>query len=276
MLIAGRDIASLARQEGAAAAPPDRHRLPGLQASAEPERLRQRRLRPAGDRRLALGDPPQGARRAPPRRPRRQGKNFPDQLSGGEQQRLSVARAFVNHPPLLLADEPTGNLDPNTSIGIMQVLYRINRTGTTVVVVTHDREMVDKMRRRVIALERAASSATRPPAPTPPTTSRPASSPCGCARRWASRARGPATRRRRWGESSSSSARGLGRSAAVRPEPRGDRHGLHHRAAARCPDPGPADDQRQDERGPQPGRPARLPNDEYNAASRRRRSRSTP
>jgi cell division transport system ATP-binding protein len=80
-------------------------------------------------------------------------KNYPDQLSGGEQQRLSVARAFVNHPPLLLADEPTGNLDPNTSIGIMQVLYRINRTGTTVVVVTHDREMVDKMRRRVIALD---------------------------------------------------------------------------------------------------------------------------
>jgi cell division transport system ATP-binding protein len=80
-------------------------------------------------------------------------KSFPDQLSGGEQQRLSVARAFVNHPPLLLADEPTGNLDPNTSIGIMQVLYRINRTGTTVVVVTHDREMVDKMRRRVIALQ---------------------------------------------------------------------------------------------------------------------------
>src|ERR671919_705238 len=80
-------------------------------------------------------------------------KSLPDQLSGGEQQRLSVARAFVNHPPLLLADEPTGNLDPNTSIGIMQVLYRINKTGTTVVVVTHDREMVDKMRRRVIALE---------------------------------------------------------------------------------------------------------------------------
>jgi cell division transport system ATP-binding protein len=79
--------------------------------------------------------------------------NYPDQLSGGEQQRLSVARAFVNHPPLLLADEPTGNLDPKTSIGIMQVLYRINRTGTTVVVVTHDRDLVDKMRRRVIGLE---------------------------------------------------------------------------------------------------------------------------
>jgi cell division transport system ATP-binding protein len=76
----------------------------------------------------------------------------PDQLSGGEQQRVSVARAFVNHPPLLLADEPTGNLDPETSIGIMQLLYRINRTGTTVVVATHDVSMVDRMRRRVIEL----------------------------------------------------------------------------------------------------------------------------
>jgi cell division transport system ATP-binding protein len=79
--------------------------------------------------------------------------NYPDELSGGEQQRVSVARAFVNHPPLLLADEPTGNLDPVTSIGIMQLLYRINRTGSTVLVATHDREMVDKMRRRVVRLE---------------------------------------------------------------------------------------------------------------------------
>ncbi len=78
--------------------------------------------------------------------------NFPDELSGGEQQRVSIARAFVNHPPLLLCDEPTGNLDPETSIGIMQLIYRINRTGTTVVVATHDSAMVDKMRRRVIEL----------------------------------------------------------------------------------------------------------------------------
>jgi cell division transport system ATP-binding protein len=78
--------------------------------------------------------------------------NYPDQLSGGEQQRVSIARAFVNHPPLLLCDEPTGNLDPETSIGIMQLLYRINRTGTTLLVATHDSQMVDKMRRRVIQL----------------------------------------------------------------------------------------------------------------------------
>ncbi len=80
--------------------------------------------------------------------------NYPHQLSGGEQQRVAVARAFASHPPLLLADEPTGNLDPHTSIGIMQLLYRINRAGTTVIVATHDNEMVDKMRRRVIELKR--------------------------------------------------------------------------------------------------------------------------
>jgi len=77
----------------------------------------------------------------------------PDELSGGEQQRVSIARAVVNHPPLLICDEPTGNLDPDTSVGIMQLLYRINRSGTTILMATHDREMVDKMRKRVIALE---------------------------------------------------------------------------------------------------------------------------
>jgi cell division transport system ATP-binding protein len=81
-------------------------------------------------------------------------KNLPHELSGGEQQRVSIARAFVNRPLLLLADEPTGNLDPTTSIGIMRLLDRINRTGTTVVMATHDSAIVDTMRRRVIELDR--------------------------------------------------------------------------------------------------------------------------
>lgn len=80
-------------------------------------------------------------------------KSRPDQLSGGEQQRVNVARAMVNRPPLLICDEPTGNLDPAISLGIMKLLERINRTGTTVIVATHDREMVDSMHRRVVALE---------------------------------------------------------------------------------------------------------------------------
>lgn len=78
---------------------------------------------------------------------------YPDQLSGGEQQRVSIARAFVSQPPILIADEPTGNLDPDTSVGIMQLLHRINRIGTTVLVATHDKEMVDVMRKRVVALD---------------------------------------------------------------------------------------------------------------------------
>ena len=90
-------------------------------------------------------------------------EKFPNELSGGQAQRVSIARAFVNHPPLLICDEPTGNLDPDTSIGIMQLLYRIQRTGTTVLMATHDREMVDKMRRRVVALEDAPHRPRRPP-----------------------------------------------------------------------------------------------------------------
>lgn len=79
---------------------------------------------------------------------------FPRQLSGGEQQRVSIARAFVNRPPILLADEPTGNLDPATSVGIMKLLDRINRTGTTIVMATHDHAIVDAMQRRVVAIDK--------------------------------------------------------------------------------------------------------------------------
>ncbi len=81
------------------------------------------------------------------------GARLPTELSGGEQQRVAIARAFANRPIILLADEPTGNLDPSTSVGIMKLLDRINRTGTTVVMATHDAQIVDSMRRRVIELE---------------------------------------------------------------------------------------------------------------------------
>jgi cell division transport system ATP-binding protein len=84
------------------------------------------------------------------------GDRMPDELSGGEQQRVAIARAFVNRPMILIADEPTGNLDPATSVGIMKLLDRINRTGTTVVMATHDAGVVDQMRKRVVELSEGA------------------------------------------------------------------------------------------------------------------------
>ena len=100
------------------------------------------------------------------------GDRMPDELSGGEQQRVAIARAFVNRPMILIADEPTGNLDPTTSVGIMKLLDRINRTGTTVLMATHDAGIVDQMRKRVIELENGRSCATRPRASTASSTDR--------------------------------------------------------------------------------------------------------
>ena len=117
--------------------------------------VRERGVRPRGHRPARARHQDPGARRSSSWSAcRRRSTNLPDELSGGEQQRVSIARAFVNRPLILLADEPTGNLDPATSVGIMRLLDRINRTGTTVVMATHDRGIVDTMRRRVIELDR--------------------------------------------------------------------------------------------------------------------------
>jgi len=137
---------------GALPAPQHRLRLPGLPPPTQQDRVRERGFCPRGHRstrHVVANQVPQVLDLVGLANKR---DNLPGELSGGEQQRVAVARAFVNRPLILLADEPTGNLDPQTSQGIMQLLDRINRTGTTVVVATHDEVLVDKMRRRVIEL----------------------------------------------------------------------------------------------------------------------------
>ena len=192
--------------------------------------------------------------------------NYPDELSGGEQQRVSIARAFVNHPPLLLADEPTGNLDPETSIGIMQLIYRINRTGTTVVVATHDNEMVDKMRRRVIELREGRIVRDERVRPLPPGRVDHASSPSACAASSAS-----ATRATRTSMRSSfflrEALRGLRRSSA--PALAALAHRAAHRARARRLHPDRPGHDRHRERGAQPRGRRRLRQGRRDAAGHR-------
>lgn len=81
-------------------------------------------------------------------------KSYPDELSGGEQQRVSIARAIVNNPKILICDEPTGNLDPDTSMGIMEIINKINEDGTTIIMATHDKDIVNKYKKRVVTLEK--------------------------------------------------------------------------------------------------------------------------
>ena len=152
-MVNGREVGKHALVAHPALPPLDRLRVPGLPAAAEPTAYEN-----VAFALEVIGKTQAVARRVVPEVLELVGlggkeHRYPQELSGGEQQRVAVARAFVNRPLILLADEPTGNLDPDTSIEIMRLLDRINRTGTTVVMVTHDSNIVNQMRRRVVEIE---------------------------------------------------------------------------------------------------------------------------
>ena len=153
VVIDGYDLARIRRRQVPKDPAQDRDRVPGLQAAAAQVRLGERRVRARGHRHATPPDPAGGGPGPRTGRAHRAGRPGPDQLSGGEQQRTAIARALVHDPRIIIADEPTGNLDPVISWEIIQLLLRINELGVTILMATHDAEVVTALRKRVVALE---------------------------------------------------------------------------------------------------------------------------